>query len=134
MNDDSNILENLFCFGIIFSVYSSIMQECLEKDYRGSYSTNLEDEAAVKYKKIYMFPFTDIMQGGVGYVNLLSKVEHHKRKCSLLTICCKDVEKTATQAHINPLAFTFTSVTVQTPTPITTTTTAILTSFVYFLL
>lgn len=54
MNDDSNILENLFCFGIIFSVYSSIMQECLEKDYRGSYSTNLEDEAAVKYKKIYV--------------------------------------------------------------------------------
>lgn len=46
-----------------------------------------------------------------------------------LTICCKDVDKTAMHAHKNPLRLTFTSVTVQTPTPITTTTTAILTSF-----
>jgi len=46
----------------------------------------------------------------------------------LLTICCNDVERTATQAHIKPLALTLTSVTVQTPTPITTTITAIFTS------
>lgn len=46
----------------------------------------------------------------------------------LLTICCKEVEKIATQAQRKPLALTLTSVTVQTPTPTTTTTAAILTS------
>ena len=51
-----------------------------------------------------------------------------------LTICCKEVERTATQAQIKPLRLTLTSVTVQTPTPITTTTTAILTSLEYCLL
>ena len=49
-------------------------------------------------------------------------------KMHLLTICCNDVAKTATQAHKKPLALIFTSVTVQTPTPITTTTTDHLTS------
>lgn len=48
-------------------------------------------------------------------------------KC-ILTICCKEVDKTATQEHIKPLRLTFTSVTVQTPTPITTTITDIFTS------
>ena len=46
----------------------------------------------------------------------------------MLTICCKDVDKTAKQAHVKPLRLTFTSLTVQIPTPITTTTTDILTS------
>lgn len=45
-----------------------------------------------------------------------------------LTICCKDDDTTATQAHTKPLKLTFTSVTVQTPTPITTTMTDTFTS------
>lgn len=46
----------------------------------------------------------------------------------MLTICCREVDSTATQAQMKPFALTFTSVTVHTPTPMTTTTTAILTS------
>ena len=41
-----------------------------------------------------------------------------------LTICCSDVQNTATHAQRNPLALTSTSVTVQIPTPAATTTTA----------
>lgn len=43
------------------------------------------------------------------------------------TICCSEVQKTATQAHKNPLTLISTSVTVQIPTPNATTMTAAIT-------
>jgi SPX domain protein involved in polyphosphate accumulation len=51
--------------------------------------------------------------------------EHDIKK---LTICWREVEKTAVQAQMKPLALTLTSVTVQIPTPTTTTMTDAFTS------
>ena len=55
-------------------------------------------------------------------------MDNEEKIVGVLTICCNEVESTATVAHIKPLALTLTSVTVQIPTPITTKTTDILTS------
>lgn len=52
---------------------------------------------------------------------------YSKRKVKMLTICCKDVQNTATHAQSKPLFFISTSVTVQIPTPTATAVTAIIT-------
>lgn len=52
---------------------------------------------------------------------------YSKRKVKMLTICCKDVQNTATHAQSKPLFLISTSVTVQIPTPTATAVTAIIT-------
>ena len=68
--------------------------------------------------------YTEKQSSDIGhliYMNMLSN------RVQMLTICCSDVQKTATQAQRRPFALISTSVTVQIPTPKATTATATIT-------